>query len=374
MHVSRRDFLKFVGATAVALGVDATQLSQLEQVFANPASPPVIWVQGSLCSGCSVSLLNLTNPSIDAVLLDSVSLKYHSTVQTASGDLAITGLVSDVAAYEGEYILVVEGGVPTAFDGRTCIVGERDGAPWTALDAVKELGAKAKYVVACGTCASFGGIPAKSTYTGTKPVQEVLAGLTRNPVVNLPGCPTHPNTIVGTLVTLLTTGMPQLHAYSQPKAYYTTTVHARCPRLRSHLTQVGAAGCYFLKGCKGPSAFINCPIHKWNNGVSWCIQANTPCIGCASPDFPSAQLMSYGRANAAVDWRSHWAQPRVPTPAPVPIATPVPSPVPTTTPVPSPIPTAAPVPSPTPTPTPTPVPVPVPTTPPHWMGPWGGWM
>lgn len=305
MEITRRDFLKYVAATSAAFGLDAAGLSRLEAALAGPSSPPIIWIQGALCSGCSVSLLNATNPGIGDVLLNTVSMKYHSNVQSASGELAISGLTADAAAHEGEYILVVEGAVPTAFDGRTCIIGERAGAEWTALDAVKELGAKAKYVVACGTCAAFGGIPARSSYTASKSVEQVLAGLTAAPVINLPGCPTHPNTVIGTLVALLTAGVPPLGAQRQPKQFYTQSVHAKCPRLYSHMSQIGSGGCYFLKGCKGPFAVINCPIHKWNNGVSWCIQANQACIGCAAPGFPSSPLMTYGWASARVDWRTH---------------------------------------------------------------------
>jgi len=305
MHVTRRDFLKYVAAAAAALGIDAAGLGGLERALAASSSPPIVWLQGALCTGCSVSLLNLTNPGIEDVLLNSVSLRHHSNIQASAGDLAISCLVDDADTFNGEFILVVEGAVPTAFSGRTCIVGQRDGAEWTMLDAVSELGAKAKYVVSVGTCASFGGIPKESPYTASKPVAEVLGATVRNPVVNLPGCPAHPNTIVGALVTLLTTGMPQLGTGRQPTAFYPTTVHRRCPRLYSMFTQVGSNGCYFLKGCRGPWTVISCPVHKWNNGVSWCIQANMACIGCAAPDFPRKPLLAYGLANARVDWRAH---------------------------------------------------------------------
>ena len=85
MEITRRDFLKFVAASATTLGVGATQLANLADAFASPSSPPIIWIQASLCSGCSVSLLNATNPGIGDVLLNTVSLRYHPTVQTVPG-------------------------------------------------------------------------------------------------------------------------------------------------------------------------------------------------------------------------------------------------------------------------------------------------
>lgn len=37
-------------------------------------------------------------------------------------------------------------------------------------------------------------------------------------------------------------------------------------------------------GCKGPMAYMNCPTVKWNEGVSYPIQAGHPCFACASND------------------------------------------------------------------------------------------
>jgi hydrogenase small subunit len=47
MKVSRRDFLKFCGISAAALGLSATDLSRLREALANPNAPHVIWLQGS---------------------------------------------------------------------------------------------------------------------------------------------------------------------------------------------------------------------------------------------------------------------------------------------------------------------------------------
>ena len=157
MNVTRRDFLKAAAASAAALGLSRVQLTRLETALAASSRPPVIWLSGQACTGCSVSLLNAVNPTIDQVLLNTISLNYHPNVMAAAGDLAVAAARSTAQA--GGYILVVEGAIPTASSGRYCYVWDEGGRSVTMADAVASLAATAQFVVAVGTCASFGGIP-----------------------------------------------------------------------------------------------------------------------------------------------------------------------------------------------------------------------
>ena len=88
MQVSRRDFLRYAAASALALGLEGLRLGHLEQPLAQAAAPPVIWLSGSGCTGCSVSLLNAVNPTIGQLLTQKIGLKYHSALMVAAGDLA----------------------------------------------------------------------------------------------------------------------------------------------------------------------------------------------------------------------------------------------------------------------------------------------
>ncbi|MBI4789025.1 MAG: twin-arginine translocation signal domain-containing protein, partial [Chloroflexi bacterium] len=98
MEISRREFLKYLGASAAALAMAGVPLDQIESALAASNSPAVIWLQGSACTGCSVSLLNAVNPTIDQVLLNTVSVKYHNNLMTAAGDLAVSAARSTQAA------------------------------------------------------------------------------------------------------------------------------------------------------------------------------------------------------------------------------------------------------------------------------------
>ena len=82
--------------------------------------------------------------------------------------------------YAGEFLLVVEGGVPAADGGIYCTVGEKEGREITFLGTVQHYGGKAAAIIAAGSCASFGGIPgAAPNPTGTVGVGEVVKELVR---------------------------------------------------------------------------------------------------------------------------------------------------------------------------------------------------
>ncbi|MGE5507552.1 MAG: hydrogenase small subunit [Chitinophagales bacterium] len=285
LKVSRRDFLKWAAASATAIGLTQADLGKLSEVFAAAGRPPVVWLSGSGCSGCSVSLLNTVNPPIDSVLLDTVSLLFHPTVMAGAGERAMETLDDVLDDQPGEFVLVIEGGVPTAEGGRYCYIGECHGREWTMLDAISVLAPKAKAVVAAGTCAAFGGIPGgRPNPTGIVRVDRLVKSV---PVVNLPGCPAHPDWMVTTLVEVFLKGVPRLDSQRRPVAFYGRTVHSQCPRRFTWPARnLGDSTCLQLLGCNGPTTSADCPRRKWNAGTNWCVQSGTPCIGCASPVFP----------------------------------------------------------------------------------------
>jgi len=273
---------------------------------------PAVWLQGGACSGCVVSLLNSASPTIRELLVDQVvpgmhvNLLFQPTIMAASGEKALNILAGDEVS-EG-FLLVVEGTIPTAAPSATyCSIGELDGEEISLLEKTCELASKALAVVAMGTCASFGGIPAgEPNPTGARSVGEVLRerGI-RAPVVNVPGCPPHPDWFVGTVVSVLLNGLPgpgDLDDIGRPLEFYGETIHENCPR-RPHFDagkfakKNGESGCLYLLGCKGPVTYADCPTRMWNSGVNWCVGANGPCIGCVEPGFPDQLSPLYEKIN-----------------------------------------------------------------------------
>lgn len=283
MHITRRDFLKYMGASAVVLGLSRTQLAAVERALASAAGPAVLWLNGASCSGCSVSLLNAVNPTIDQVLLDTISLKYHPTLMAAAGELAVAAVTSVAAS--GGHILVVEGAIPTAAAGSFCTVWEEGGRPVPMTEAVTGLAASASHIVAVGSCSAFGGFPSACCDTASQGLGSFLG----RQVVNLPGCPAHPDWIIGSLAALLSGSVPALDEYGRPLAFYRDqSIHSRCPRREAEEAHTfGQAGyCLEELGCKGKHTHADCDLRGWNNHENWCIGVNGLCIGCTEPDFP----------------------------------------------------------------------------------------
>lgn len=261
----------------------------------------LIWLQTSSCSGCSVSVLNSESPTIKNILVDEVlpgkhvSIRFHPTIMAGSGGKALDSLGKTWEELRGGYLLVVEGAVPTAEQG---VYGEMGAGEQghTMLEWVEMLGKDAMVVVALGTCASFGGIPAAGgNPTGCKSVRHVFEEKKiSTPLVNIPGCPPHPDWFVGTVAQLLAFGPPkpgELDEHLRPKMFYGKLVHENCPR-RAYFDEgkfakrFGDEGCLYELGCKGPVTYADCPLRLWNGGVNWCVGSGSPCIGCCEPGFP----------------------------------------------------------------------------------------
>jgi hydrogenase small subunit len=277
------------------LGLSQFGLLRLRNALAAVDGKPVIWLQAAGCSGCSVSLLNKVDnddgPPADILLLDHIDLKYHPTVMAAAGDLAVGSATAAQAA--GGYYLVVEGAIPTARNGIYCHVWEDPpGTPVTALKAVQDFSENALGVIACGTCAAFGGIPAGNPNpTCCVGVNDIVGG----GVINIPGCPPHPDWIIGTIAHILSTGeIPSLDGHGRPRMYFGDTVHSGCPnRQLPKAEQLGQPGCLENLGCNGQGTKADCPQRKWNNGINWCVGAQNPCQGCTSPDYPDGTSPFY---------------------------------------------------------------------------------
>lgn len=289
MQICRRKFLNYCVSCAATIGLSNSVLGKLsEALAADTQLPNVIWINAANCTGCTISLSNLfseTGPSnIADLLINSIDLRFHTTLMAYAGDSAVNELYDTM---NGNYILAVEGGVPTAFDGHTCMLWTRDGHEVTALEAVRLLSVKASHVLAIGTCASYGGIPKSApNVTGITAVSSAINRQT----INIPGCPSHPDWIIWTIVQILTGQNIDLDAQNRPRQFFSRTIHDRCPREdQNEIRTFGLArGCLEELGCKGPQTRGDCATRKWNSGTNWCIGAGSLCIGCTENGFPDS--------------------------------------------------------------------------------------
>jgi hydrogenase small subunit len=320
--ITRRDFLKYCTACAASLGLTQSGLSQLEAALSSSGAPTLIWLHGSGCQGDSISFLNLFSDNFALpgatlttadVLITHVNLAYHTVVMASAAQTAVT--MANQAKRKGGYVLVLEGGVPTAFNGRACIIATDGGQELTYQQAITNLLGGAAAVVCVGTCSSYGGIPmsgptpSEANPTQVVPCPTLIQSLDpAKLVINIPGCPAHPEWIAWAVVQLILGNVPALDEFKRPQALYgnktvdvhTMNIHESCPRNVNHggagfATTFGQDGlCLQNMGCRGPSSFSNCPTRKWHAGengpVNWCVDCNGMCLGCVEPDFPGGSF------------------------------------------------------------------------------------
>lgn len=287
---SRREFINFATMMAAYLGLHTTAVGQVLNALENKARVPVIWLHFQECTCCSESFIRSSHPMVADILLDQISLDYTETLMAASGFQAEEAMRNTMTKYKGEYVLCVEGSVPTAADGVYCMIGGK-----TSLQILEEAAAGAKAVIAWGSCASNGCVQsAKPNPTSATPIHKLLKS--NVPLIKVPGCPPIGEVMAGVIVHLVTYGkIPELDHLGRPKAFYSKRVHDTCYRrpfydaglfVESFDDENAKKGyCLYNVGCKGPSTYNACGVMKWNNGVSYPIQSGHPCIGCSEENF-----------------------------------------------------------------------------------------
>ncbi|MGO9516207.1 MAG: hydrogenase small subunit [Candidatus Korobacteraceae bacterium] len=288
--VSRRAFLQFCSTLMVAapFGLAITDKKTPEEVAAGLGKvirPPVIWLHFQDCTGCTETLLRPSLPDLGDLILNIISLEYHETLMAGSGRQAEEALAQAVDNYSGKYVCVVEGSIPTRDKG---IYMKLAGRP--AMEVLADVGGKAAAIIAIGSCAAWGGIPsADPDPTGAVGVVDLLPNKT---IVNLPGCPPNPYTLLGVVLQFADSGtLPELDGEKRPKFAYDRDIHEQCPR-RAHfdagrfVKQFGDQGhregwCLYEMGCKGPDTHEGCSTRHFNEIPDvWPIGIGAPCIGC----------------------------------------------------------------------------------------------
>ncbi|MCE3036247.1 hydrogenase small subunit [Helicobacter sp. faydin-H20] len=286
--IDRRDFVKWAGMMTATLALPAS-FAPLTAKAAEVANRlPVIWLHMAECTGCSESLLRTEDPSIDSIIFDVINLEYHETIMAAAGYQAEQNLENAIKKHQGNYILMVEGGIPTIEYYLTIGAHGKTGA-----QACRDAAENAAAIFAIGTCSSFGGVQAAyPNPTAAEPLSKIIT----KPVINVPGCPPSEKNIVGNVLYFIMFGaLPALDAFNRPKWAYGNRIHDLCER-RGHFDagefvqhfgdeNAQKGFCLYKVGCKGPYTFNNCSKLRFNSHTSWPIQAGHGCIGCSEPNF-----------------------------------------------------------------------------------------
>ncbi|MGE3074402.1 MAG: hydrogenase small subunit [Dehalococcoidia bacterium] len=295
--VSRRSFLKFCATMAGVLALPPRYAHLIAASLQSSSRVPVIWLNGQDCAGNTEALLRANKPTVAEVILDTLSLDYQEVLMAAAGKQAEEARAATMAAFPNGYIAVVEGSIPLADGGVYCTIGGRAFA-----EIVREVCAGALGVIAVGSCAFDGGIPAaRGGITGAVGVSAFVKD---KKIINLSGCPMNPENLTATIVQYLTLKeFPATDELGRPLFAYGDTVHEHCESLahyrRKELVQEWgdeghrAGWCLYQMGCKGPATVANCSTVRFNAGTSWPVASGHGCVGCTTPRFWDTMVPFY---------------------------------------------------------------------------------
>ena len=331
LKVDRRTFLKAVAALGATSFVSLYG-KQLASALSDFPETKVIWLHGSECTGCTISSLNASSPEFaDTLAKLNINMAFHKTIMAPQGVFIDGELVGDSElnvkikldelVEAGDYILMVEGAIGNGPDGtgKIHIVGNQ-----TFKEIYEKTARNAKAILAIGTCATYGGVTITNAATrdycdfmGVNQTEHRRGGINRvlginKPVINIPGCPVHPDRIFLTVAAILLGRVDinnlndVLDRDGRLLAFHprTHTVHDNCPRRgffdRGILdVRFAEGGCVWKLGCKAPYVFNDCALRKWNAGASICMQVGGPCVACVEPIFPNGAMPYFVETQSA---------------------------------------------------------------------------
>ncbi len=264
----------------------------------------VLWLQSGGCGGCSMSLLCADTPDFfGALAAADINLLWHPSLSIESGSAALRILEDCIAGKIRLDALCVEGSLlrgPQGSGRFHMLAGS--GKPMIAW--VRALADVAINTVAVGTCAAYGGITAAGgnptdacglQYEGDRIGGLLGAGYRSGsglPVINVAGCPTHPNWVLDTLMALAA-GLfdaSLMDALGRPRFYADHLVHHGCTRnefyeFKASSEKPSDLGCMMENmGCKGTQVHADCNTRLWN-GEGSCTRGGYACIACTEPGF-----------------------------------------------------------------------------------------
>src|SRR3954469_20006632 len=277
----------------------------------------VIWMTTGLsCDGDSVGMTSATNPSLEDIITGAIPgmprvVVHNPVLAFEQGSEFMQAWYDAEAGRIDPFVLILEGSLPNeklSGDGYFAAMGDNPdtGQPITTTEWIDRLAPKASAVVAVGTCATYGGIPAmKNNPTGAMGLADHLGWKWKSkagiPIINIPGCPAQPDNTTETLMYLVfaLAGMappPDLDEQGRPTWLFGRTVHEGCNRAAFYeegdfATEYGSDHrCLVKLGCKGPVVKCNVPIRGWQSGIGGCPNVGGICMSCTMPGFPDKYM------------------------------------------------------------------------------------
>jgi hydrogenase small subunit len=268
----------------------------------------VLWLTSGLgCDGDSIAMTAATNPSLEdlvrgwmpgmpPVIIHNPMLSYES------GADFVRPFEEAARGRLDPFVLVLEGSVPNEeINGEGHWAGfgtdPDTGQPILTTTWIDRLAPLAAVILAVGTCAAYGGIPAmRNNPTGAMGLRDYLGSnwvsRTGQPIINLPGCPAQPDNITAALLGLVLClagagPPPELDEQGRPVRLFERSVHESCNRAglaadAKFASAHGDSRCLVKLGCSGLVAKCNVTQRGWINGIGGCPNVGGICIACCA--------------------------------------------------------------------------------------------
>lgn len=277
------------------------------------------WLAGMSCDGCSVAAVGAKNPSVEQLLTAAIPglpkvILHHPVLAVEAGHRFMEPYYKAIRGELGApYVVLYEGSVADEqiaedYGGYWSAMGMEeleDGSwrPYPTAKMLKDLSPGAAAVVAVGTCATWGGIPAAvGNVTHAMATMDFLGKDYRSalglPVVNVPGCAPIGDNITETITAVLmflagVSPLLELDELGRPAWMFGETVHRGCTRAGSYeegtfAKEYGDPECLVELGCWGPVVQCNMTKRGALGNTGGCMNTGGICIGCTMPGFPDA--------------------------------------------------------------------------------------
>jgi len=216
----------------------------------------------------------------------------HPVLSLESGDAYMKRLELAASGELCPLLLVVEGSLfdqRLAGSGSFSGLGERDGQPIPVEEWVRRIAAASDAVIAVGTCAASGGVPAAAgSPTGAMGLGELLGPAFRSrvglPVVTVPGCAPVGDGFIEALssVVLHLQGLVPLDLDSAGRPRWLYASHTAVKRPNLPWLPVASE--------EALTAPCSVPHRGWINRAGGCAAVGGACNGCTLPDFTDRAL------------------------------------------------------------------------------------
>lgn len=261
----------------------------------------LIWLTGAGCNGCTLAMLGASEPGIEDLILGNVPdaprvVLVHPELAMESGEAFRAWLERAADGSLGPFVLVLEGAIPNeslAGGGSFSRLGTTsDGKAMTTSAWVDLLAPRAEAVIAIGSCATWGGVPAADGGPiGARGLEDYLGRGFRSqgdlPVINVPGCAPTGEGFIETLIYVflhLAQLVPlDLDEERRPRWLYSHETYPLPPRVE----YPPAAG---FDLSQRPTISCPVPVTGWLRGFGGCARVGGCCIGCTDRDFVDRYL------------------------------------------------------------------------------------